>query len=68
MDTENLKLRILDYLTRHPAAKDTLYGIALFWVGAEPDAVDRALRSLVDEGHVDEVRSLGTVHYRLRQS
>jgi hypothetical protein len=67
VDTDDLKARILDYLSRHPAAKDTLQGIAGFWVSAEPEPVARALRALVEEGRVDELRSHGTVHYQRRR-
>jgi hypothetical protein len=43
-----LALRILDYLRRHPQAKDSVEGIAQFWVSADPIEVRRALDRLVD--------------------
>jgi Fe2+ or Zn2+ uptake regulation protein len=43
-----LVLQILDYLRRHPQAKDSVEGIAQFWVSADPVEVRRALDRLVD--------------------
>lgn len=43
-----LALQILDYLRRHPQAKDSVEGIAQFWVQADPIEVRRALDRLVD--------------------
>ena len=43
-----LALQILDYLRRHPQAKDSVEGIAQFWVSADPVEVRRALDRLVD--------------------
>jgi DNA-binding IclR family transcriptional regulator len=43
-----LALQILDYLRRHPQAKDSVEGIAQFWVHADPIEVRRALDRLVD--------------------
>lgn len=43
-----LALQILDYLRRHPRAKDSVEGIAQFWVSADPVEVRRALDRLVD--------------------
>lgn len=43
-----LALQILDYFRRHPQAKDSVEGIAQFWVGADPIEVRRALDRLVD--------------------
>ncbi len=43
-----LALRILDYFRRHPQAKDSVEGIAQFWVSADPIEVRRALDRLVD--------------------
>jgi len=43
-----LALQILDYLRRHPQAKDSVEGIAQFWVSADPIEVRRALDRLVD--------------------
>jgi hypothetical protein len=43
-----LALQILDYLRRHPQAKDSVEGIAQFWVQADPIEVRRVLDRLVD--------------------
>ena len=43
-----LALRILDYFQRHPQAKDTVEGIARWWVSADPVDVRRVLDRLVD--------------------
>ena len=40
--------QILDYFRRHPQAKDSVEGIARFWVNADPIEVRRALDKLVD--------------------
>ena len=47
-EDSQLALRILDYLRRHPQAKDSVEGIARFWVNADPIEVRRALDKLVD--------------------
>lgn len=49
-----LALQILDYLRRHPQAKDSVEGIARFWVNADPVEVRRALDKLVDLRLVDK--------------
>ena len=43
-----LAFSILDYFRRHPQAKDSVEGIARFWVNADPDEVQRALDRLVE--------------------
>ncbi len=47
-EDSQLALRILDYLRRHPQAKDSVEGIARFWVNADAIEVRRALDKLVD--------------------
>ncbi len=47
-EDSQLALRILDYLRRHPQAKDSVEGIARFWVNADPIEVRRAFDKLVD--------------------
>ena len=51
--TSELASQILDYFQSHPQAKDSVEGIAEFWVGAEPDEVRRALSELVDRELVE---------------
>ncbi len=43
-----LALQILDYFRRHPQAKDSVEGIARFWVDADPVDVSQALEKLVE--------------------
>jgi DNA-binding IclR family transcriptional regulator len=43
-----LAFKILDYLRRHPNAKDSVEGIADWWVGEDPSEVRRALETLVE--------------------
>ena len=47
-EDSQLALQILDYFRRHPQAKDSVEGIARFWVNADPIDVRRALDKLVD--------------------
>lgn len=53
-EKSQLALQILDYLRRHPQAKDSVEGIAQFWVQADPIEVRRALDALVDEKLVEK--------------
>ncbi len=43
-----LASQILDYFRRHPRAKDSVEGIARFWVRADPLEVRDALERLVE--------------------
>ena len=47
-EDSQLALQILDYFRRHPQAKDSVEGIARFWVDADPVEVSQALEKLVD--------------------
>lgn len=47
-EESQLALRILDYFRKNPQAKDSVEGIAQFWVDADPIEVRRALDRLVD--------------------
>ena len=47
-EESQLALEILDYFRRHPDAKDSVEGIARFWVSADPIEVRRALDRLID--------------------
>jgi hypothetical protein len=53
-DDSPLASRILDYLRRHPQAKDSVEGIAQFWVHGDPIEVRRALDALVDQKLVEK--------------
>ena len=60
---------ILRYLVRHPEAKDTLEGIAQWWLGGETRrrvTVERALSLLLARGLILETRRKGLLpYYRL---
>ncbi len=47
VDNAELAYRILDYFERHPQAKDTVEGIARWWVQDDPVEVRRVLEKLV---------------------
>lgn len=64
---EELKKRIREYLSRYPMAKDTIHGIATFWVGASAEVVADALAELVEEEVVEEVWYHGTSYYQRRE-
>lgn len=57
---------ILRYLVEHPEAKDTLEGIAQWWVGGETSKrvnVERAVSLLLSRGLVLETRRKGLSPY-----
>jgi len=57
---------ILRYLVRNPEAKDTLEGIAQWWLGGEMRrrvTVERALSLLLSRGLVLETRRKGLLPY-----
>ena len=45
-----MAIATLNYLRDHPQAKDSLQGIAKWWVGEEPEVVEKALAFLLEEG------------------
>jgi Fe2+ or Zn2+ uptake regulation protein len=64
---------ILDYLAEHPEAMDTPEGIAGWWlerqqVRVSVPAIIRVLRSLTEEGVLEEFGTGATRHYRLRRA
>lgn len=62
-----LTLQILDYLRRHPQAKDSIEGIAQFWVSADPIEVRRALDQLVDNKLVEKRSSAAMDLYSISE-
>ncbi len=48
VENSRLAFKILDYLRRNPAAKDSVEGIARWWVRDDPGDVRRVLEKLVD--------------------
>lgn len=65
---------ILDYLYEHPDAKDTLEGIAQWWLTSEGverelEEVESGVSILLDQGLVVEVRRGGLMpYYRLNRA
>lgn len=57
-DTRRIAIAILHYLRDHPQAKDSVTGIAQWWVGEERNAVEEALRVLLREGVMVKRRHL----------
>lgn len=63
---------MLDYLSQHPHAMDTLEGIAEWWIGPEIGRVeiaslDRALENLTRAGSVERVGHGSGTRYRLKK-
>ena len=48
VENSKLAFKILDYFRRYPQAKDTVEGIAKWWVQDDPVEVRRVLGKLVD--------------------
>jgi hypothetical protein len=48
VDNSKLAFKILDYFRRYPQAKDSVEGIAKWWVQEDPIEVRRVLERLVD--------------------
>jgi hypothetical protein len=48
VENSQLAVQILDYFRRYPQAKDTVEGIARWWVQDDPTEVRRVLDKLVD--------------------
>lgn len=47
-------IAILNYLRDHPTAKDTVQGIAKFWIGESDEIVTESLTLLIKEGVVEK--------------
>lgn len=67
-----LRARVLEYLSQHPQAMDTLDGIAEWWVPFQNESIDRAelrnvLHSLTAEGLLEESHSGSTTRFSLRK-
>lgn len=60
-DVRRAAITILQYLRDHPQAKDSVSGIAQWWVGEEQGTVEKALKFLVEAGVLQKRRHL----YRL---
>ena len=62
-EDSQLALQILDYFRRHPQAKDSVEGIARFWVDADPVEVGHALEKLVELDLISKRRNASTDLY-----
>jgi hypothetical protein len=61
-DVHRAAISILSYLRAHPDAKDSVEGIARWWVHADRETVEKALQILVKEGAVETHNNV----YRLK--
>lgn len=69
----DLARRVLDYLSEHPQATDTLEGIAEWWVMREQVRVDvklleRVLHRLTEQGFLEEIHGGAQVRFSLKKS
>lgn len=60
-----LKSSLVDYLEKHPEAKDTIVGIARWWVFEKPDQVEAVLQELVEKGLIEKKNFSSLVLYSL---
>lgn len=61
---QRVAIAILHYLRDHPLAKDSVKGIARWWVSEERELVEKAVALLVKEGVMEKQRHV----YQLTQS
>jgi len=64
MDKDEVARKIINYLHKHPDARDTLEGISRWWLGFEKidesvDNVSVALEELVKEGKLKKQKVKG---------
>jgi hypothetical protein len=60
-----LKSKIVQYLEQHPEAKDTILGIARWWVSEQPDRVEAVLEELVEKGLIEKKNFSSFILYSL---
>lgn len=60
-----LKAKLIQYLEQYPEAKDTIMGIAQWWVSEKPDQVETVLEELVDKGLIEKKNCSSLVLYSL---
>jgi Fe2+ or Zn2+ uptake regulation protein len=63
---------VVDYVTRHPQAMDTVEGIAAWWLRQAEERVNvgslqRVLDRLTEEGILERIDASDRVHYRLHR-
>jgi Fe2+ or Zn2+ uptake regulation protein len=73
MQPSNIERTIMSYMLDHPEARDTLEGIAEWWIPSQEikiqiQNVKHALSNLVEAGFIlEKTMSDGRVHYRINQ-
>jgi len=60
-----LKAAIVEYLEKYPEAKDTIVGIAGWWVSEDPHQVEKVLEELVEKGLIEKKNFSSLVLYSL---
>ena len=60
-----LKAKLVQYLEQYPEAKDTIMGIAQWWVSEKPDQVETVLEELVEKGLIEKKNFSSLVLYSL---
>jgi hypothetical protein len=65
LNPTELKASIVEYLEKHPESKDTITGIARWWVSEKPSRVEAVLDELVEEGLVQKKAFSSLVLYSL---
>lgn len=73
MDRDEVAKRIMNYLHKHPDARDTLEGITRWWLGFEKidesvDSVSKVIEGLIKKGLVkkEELQG-GKAYYKIRR-
>ena len=65
LNPTDLKASIVEYLEKHPDSKDTIMGIAQWWVAEKQSRVEAVLEKLVEEGLVEKKIFSSLVLYSL---
>jgi len=63
--TAELKASIVEYLEKYPGSKDTILGIAQWWVSESPDKVEAVLEELIEKGLIEKKNFSSFVLYSL---
>jgi hypothetical protein len=64
----DLKEAILEYFEKYPESKDTILGIAQWWVSESPEKVEAVLEELVEKGLIEKRNFSSLVLYSLNSS
>ncbi len=60
-----LRAFIMEYLEKYPDSKDTIMGIAQWWVSEKPGRVEAVLEELVEKGLIEKKTFSSLVLYSL---